>query len=196
MLGRLRRLDKDPRSGGQILSISLAADFREAYDEMAGRDITVDIRPWRKGRSLEANAFAWLLIGKISEKMQELEPDGYWTPERVYLDAIAGIGGIYAVAEMPLEAVETFRANWTYRHIGRKVEILDEDGKTANVRISYGSSDFNAMQMSTLINILIQQAESLGIPTISDQEMERMLGNWKKKDERRQKHGEADQEAG
>jgi hypothetical protein len=195
MLGRLRKLSNDP-DGVQVVSIALNADFREAYDEFVGQDISVDIKPWKKGRSLEANAFAWLLIGKISEKMQAIEPDGYWTPERVYLDAISGIGGIYAIAEMPLDAVEVFRQIWTYRHIGRRVEIMDEDGSTANVRISYGSSDFDTAQMSTLINILIQQAEALGIPTLSDQEIERMLGNWKKTEERRKENGKTDQKAG
>ena len=195
MLGRLRKLSNDP-DGVQVVSIALNSDFREAYDELVDKDISVDIKPWKKGRSLEANAFAWSLIGNISARMQTIEPDGYWTPERVYLDAIQDIGGIYAVAEMPVEAVDFFRRSWTYRHIGRRVEILDDDGRTANVRISYGSSDFDTAQMSILINILIQQAESLGIPTITDQEVERMLGNWKKTEERRKENGKTDQKAG
>ena len=183
MLGRLVNLSKD-EEGSQVVSIALHADFRESYDELRNKDISVDIKPWKKGRSLEANNYAWLIIGKIAAKMQDIEPDGFWTPEKVYQDAIRDVGGIYTTAEMKTEAVDVFRQIWTGRHIGRQVEILDEDDGISNVRIFYGSSDFSTEQMSRLINILIQQAESLGIPTLTDDEVERMLGNWHKKVEK------------
>lgn len=197
MLGKLQKLVNDPE-GNPVLSIALSADFREAYDELYGKDVSVDIKPWRKGRSLEANAFSWALIGKIAAKMQVLEPEARWTPEKVYQDAIRDLGEICMIADMETGAVETFRQIWVGNHLGRQVEVLDEYEGVSNVKIHYGSSDFDTAQMSRFISILIQQAESLGIPTLSDQEVERMLGNWKKSDERRKHNGsgETNQKAG
>ena len=39
----------------------------------------------------------------------------------------------------------------------------------------YGSSVFDSAQMSRLIDILIQDAEAQGIPTITEEEKDRML---------------------
>ena len=47
-----------------------------------------------------------------------------------------------------------------------------------NVILYYGSSVFDSKQMSDLISSLVQDAESLGIPTITDEQAERMIGKW------------------
>lgn len=182
MIGRLKGLSKD-FDGSQIISVAVTADFREAFDELKDKVISVDIRPWKKHRSLEANAFAWSLIGKITAKMQDIEPEANWTPEKIYQQAIRDIGGIYTVQGIKTEAVPTFRRNWTRDHIGRQVEVLDGSSKEgwSNVRVWYGSSDFDTAQMSRFISSLIQDAESLGIPTLTDKEVSRMLGNWQKR---------------
>ena len=53
----------------------------------------------------------------------------------------------------------------------------------ATVRVYYGSSTYDTAQMSALLDSLIQDAEALGIPTITPKEEERMLGKWAKKKE-------------
>lgn len=199
MRGKLKTLYRD-FDGSYIFSVAVTADIRDLFDELKDLFVSIEIKPWRKGRSLEANAFAWSLIGKIAGKLQDMDPKSGWTPEKVYLDAIRDVGGVYTIVGMKTEAVETFRQSWTAQHLGRMVEIIDGSTKEgwSNVRIYYGSSDYDTAQMSRLINILIQQAESLGIPTLTDKDVERMLGNYQKAEERRNKHGrrEADQEAG
>ena len=42
--------------------------------------------------------------------------------------------------------------------------------------------------MSALLDSLIQDAEALGIPTITPKEEEKMLGKWAEKKEREGKH--------
>ena len=46
----------------------------------------LEIREHREKRSLDANAYAWVLIHKLAEAMRI-------TPEEVYLQEILGIGG-------------------------------------------------------------------------------------------------------
>ena len=46
----------------------------------------LEIKEHREKRSLDANAYAWVLIHKLAEAMRI-------TPEEVYLQAILGIGG-------------------------------------------------------------------------------------------------------
>ena len=67
---------------------------------------------------------------------------------------------------------------------GNQVEIegVDENG-WAFVRIYHGSSSYDTAQMHSFLSNLIQDAEALGIPTITPKEEERMLGKWAKKKE-------------
>ena len=56
------------RDGSQNITVTVAADFADAYDELKDSEITVEIKKARKKRSLDANAYAWVLIDKIAEK--------------------------------------------------------------------------------------------------------------------------------
>ena len=50
-----------------------------------------------------------------------------------------------------------------------------------NLTLYCGSSEYNTRQMSQLIDSLVQDAESLGIPTLTDEMAEKMLHRWGKK---------------
>lgn len=179
MIGRLinmRRL-----FGGEWeVTFSTKEDISLVYDDLSKEVVMIDIKKARKHRSLSANAYAWVLIDMITAKQQDLEPDGGWTPIKVYKKAIidvAGISDLYGVKE---EAFPSFKELWCKGHIGRQVEIVPGSTKPGwlNVRAWKGSSDFDTQQMSRLINNLIQDAESLGIPTITEKEYQKMLGRW------------------
>ena len=47
-----------------------------------------------------------------------------------------------------------------------------------NVILWYGSSVYNSSQMASLIDSLIQDAEALGIVTITPKEQERLIEQW------------------
>ena len=60
---------------------------------------------------------------------------------------------------------------------------MDEFG-WAYLTVYFGSSTYDSEQMSALLDSLIQDAEALGIPTITPKEEERMLGKWARKKEK------------
>ena len=167
-------------SGEWEITFRTKEDFSLVYDELSKEAVTVDIKKARKHRSLSANAYAWVLIDLITAKQQDLEKDGGWTPEKVYKNAIKEIGGISDLYGVKEEEFERFKELWCKGHIGRQVEIVPGSQKPGwiNVRAWKGSSDFDTQQMSRLISNLIQDAESLGIPTITEKEYQKMLGKW------------------
>ena len=55
MKGRLKDLTVN-RDGTQNITITVTADFTEEFDELQGKDVTVEIRKASKRRSLDANA--------------------------------------------------------------------------------------------------------------------------------------------
>lgn len=174
MIGNLK--DFIRLAGGEYLvSFTTRDDPGNLFDDLNGKPVKIDIKKASKHRSLSANNFAWALIDQIAECTGK-------TATEVYQNAIREIGGISDYYGMKAEAFDAFCELWIGNHLGRQVVIIPGSTKPGwiNVRAYKGSSDFDSAQMARFIDSLIQDAENLGIPTISDQEVERMVSQWGK----------------
>ena len=174
MIGKLKDLMR--LAGGEwVISFTTREDPGTLFDELKDQPVKVEIRKASKHRSLSANNYAWVLIDQISEKTGN-------PVSEVYRNAIREIGGISDYYGMKEQAYESFCEIWTKGHLGRQVEIIPGSAKPGwiNVRAWKGSSDFDSAQMARLIDSLIQDAENLGIPTIPDEKVERMISRWGK----------------
>ena len=155
-------------NGKQRLAIELDTDFRERYDRFSGADVNLDIKKWRKPRSNDANAYAWVLIDKIADALQQ-------DKEMVYRQAIHSIGGVSEIVCVQDKAVEQLCKGWEHNGLGWDTEVLPSkiEGCT-NVVLYYGSSVYDTKQMSNLIEHLIQDAKELGIETMTPEELQRL----------------------
>lgn len=164
------------RDGSWNLTVAGVADFSELYEDLKEKKVRVELREFHPHRSLNANAYAWELIDQIAARMALPKTD-------VYRAAIQDIGGVSITAEMETAAIPTFRRIWEHGHTGRQVVVVpgNTDPLTEIVRIYFGSSEYDTVQMSRLIDHLIQDAEALGIPTLPDPDREKLLNKWKPK---------------
>ena len=80
------------------------------------------------------------------------------------------------------EAAQRMIEGWEKNGIGWQAETTKSKlpGCT-NIILYFGSSVYDSAQMARLIDSLVQDAEALGIPTITDAEAERLIGRWGKK---------------
>jgi hypothetical protein len=172
MTGRLKDLYR-LQGGEWLMSFTTREDPGQMFDDLKDQAVKIDIKKASKHRSLSANNYAWVLLDQIAEKMSI-------PVSEVYRNAIREIGGIADYYGMKETAYETFCEIWTQGHIGRQVEIIPGSTKPGwiNVKAWKGSSDFDSAQMARFIDSLIQDAESLGIPTVPDTEVERMVSQW------------------
>lgn len=138
----------------------------------AGKKYALEIKEYRERRSLDANAYCWVLIDKISAKM------GIDKVE-VYRKAIEDIGGNSDIVCAKTEAVESLRKAWERNGIGWLTETMPSriEGCT-NVILYYGSSSYDTAQMSRLIDHVAQDAKALDIETLSPQELAVLEGKW------------------
>lgn len=175
MTGMLKDMARS-RDGKWIISFSTPEDFSEAFDELSGKEVSIEIRQAHKKRSLDANAYCWVLIDKIAEKTGLRKTD-------VYRHAIKEIGGVSTTVCVMDQAVDSLREGWAKNGVGWQTEVMKSKipGCTC-VILYYGSSAYDSKQMAQLIDSLIQDAESLGIPTITDEQAERLLGRWNRND--------------
>ena len=183
MEGRLTGFSLN-RDGTQNVTVTVTADFGDRYDELKDAAVEIEIKKAHKHRSMEANRYAWVLIDQIAAQTHTKRSE-------VYRNAIREIGGVSKDMLMKEDAVPVFTEIWEKTGLGNQIETIsvDEFG-WAEIRVFFGSSTYDTAQMSALLDSLIQDAEALGIPTITPKEEERMLGRW---DKRKETHGKVQQ---
>ena len=174
MVGRLKDISINP-DGSQDITVTVKSDFRNAYDELKDKDINIEIKKYSKKRSLDSNALAWVLIDKLAEKLRMKKIE-------VYQHAIRDIGGVWDIVCVQDAAVEQLCSGWKAHGMGWMTECSKSKipGCT-NVTLWYGSSVFDTKQMSDLINNLIQDCNEQGIPTMTQDEVNKSLALWGKK---------------
>ena len=172
MIGNLTAIQR--LFGGEwAITFSTREDFSSEFQRMKDIPVNVEIKKAANKRSKDANAFCWVLVDKIAEKMHIAKSE-------VYRSAIREIGGVSETVCVRDKAVERLRSGWEKNGIGWQTETMPSKlhGCT-NVVLYYGSSTYDTAQMSRLIDLLIQEAEQLGIPTLRDEATE-LLGRWGK----------------
>ena len=135
------------------------------------------MKKWYKKRSLDANAYCWVLCNNIAN---ELSKNGITTKEEIYRDAILQVGSFepFIVQE---KTFEKFKRIWEKQGLGFLVQEVSRQGKCVKVNCYYGSSTYDSKEMSLLIEILIQLAKSLNLETKSQNEINSLLESWDKK---------------
>ena len=151
------------------LTVTVGPEARQIWDKYHNAEVDIEIKKYRQKRSLDANAYCWVLIDKIAEKM-------HLDKTEVYREAIRGIGGVSTTVCVPDGAVEKLCQGWRNNGIGWQTETMKSKlpGCT-NVVMYYGSSVFNTYQMNLLIDHVLQDAKALGIETMTPQEISAML---------------------
>ena len=131
------------------------------------------IKEHRQKRSLDANAYAWVLIGKLADAMRI-------PPTIVYKNAIQNIGGNYEVIPIREAAAEKFKEVWEKQGLGWPCVDMGPSKIPGykNLRAYYGSSTYDTRQMSQLIDALIQDCKALDIETLSEEKLSAMMEVW------------------
>ena len=163
---------------GEDAFLCLAIPYRDAkkfVGEMKQKKYVAEIKEYRKKRSLDANAYAWTLIGKLAAK---LSTDGVViTPDQVYREAIRDVGGNYEVIPIRDDALERWQQIWTAKGLGWVCEVIGKskiDGYT-NTRCFFGSSVYDSAQMTRLISIIVDECKAVGVETMTPEELESLL---------------------
>lgn len=143
--------------------------------EMKRVKYSVEIKQHRKKRSLDANAYAWELLGKLAPAVSTCET--VFTPEELYREAIQDIGGNYEIMPVRNEALGRWVRIWESRGLGWVCEVMGPSkfqGYT-NTRCFYGSSVYDTAQMSRLIARIVEECKAAGVETMTPEELARLV---------------------
>ncbi len=126
-----------------------------------------EIEVKRRKRSKNANSYFWTLLQQLCE---ELNLDVI----QEYKDRVKALG-IFRQWEIDSKNVPTFIKTWEDQGIAWFCEIVEEIGDKTIINTYYGSSSYNSKQMSVLIDNLVQDCNSVGIQTMSDEEIKELI---------------------
>ena len=157
------------------ITILLDTNNKEVVEELKNENkLNIELKKYRKKRSLDSNAYAWVLLGELQNVLNIPK-------EEIYRDLIKSIGS-YEVIPVKNEAVEKFRQAWSKNGLGWLTETTKSklEGFT-NIITYYGSSTYNTKEMTRLIDLLVEECKQFGIETKPKEEIESLLKEWDKK---------------
>lgn len=132
----------------------------------------------KQKRSLDANAYCWVLIGKLAAVMR-------LSKEEIYRNAIRDIGGNYETVCVQEKGYEMLKRCWEANGLGWQCEQFPSklDG-CINANLYYGSSEYDTQQMSVLIDRLVQDCKALDIEVKDENDIKSLLESWDKSAEK------------
>lgn len=178
MEDRATSIDWQPDKEGNTwlhLRMENGAAARRFAEANKDKPVRVKLTKWTEKRSLSANAYAWVMLGKLSEKLGI-------PPEEIYWQLIPDVGGNYTVAQIPLSSLDMLRRSWGANGMGWRVEVLGAAGAgLIDVMLYYGSSVYDTAQMARLIDLIIAECKEQEIEYLPPDRLAAMLEDWNEK---------------
>lgn len=155
------------------IKVAEPAPAREFVLTKKDRVYSCEIKEHREKRSLDANRYYWELCGKLAKAVND-------KPENIYRSHIRDVGN-YETICIQTRAVDDFKRRWCSNHLGRFVETRESKLQGCTTVLAYyGSSDFDSLEMSRLIDNCIQDCKAVGIETMNDQQLSLLKEDWGK----------------
>lgn len=184
--GTLKAASKDLASGKLQVVFELESDLSGQLEGIQGKPLRISAKRWREKRSLDANAYYWVLVGKLAEAQHVSTPRMHNLLLRRYGQNMVIDGqGVYIRIPDTEKAEETALESSEF-HIRPTSEVVsgrDTDYRTYVVLL--GSSAYDTAQMSRLIDGAVSECKECGIETLTPDELERMMQTYEAERKRR-----------
>lgn len=135
--------------------------------EQAPGKYQAEIKKAQKKRSLDANAYAWELIGKLADVLRKGK-------DEVYLELLKsyGQGGVVKIPDSQADSILRIIKYWEPH------EHLMPEATARYYRIWVGSSHYTTHEMSVFIDGIISECRQQEIDTRTPEEIALMKARW------------------
>ena len=165
---------RDRNGYGITLYTKDAAAAQGFLDSMEiGKTYAAELSEIKNRRSLDANAYCWVLIGALSEALGRPRDEIY----RHYVREM----GVNTIVCVKSDAADNMQEAWCKHGIGWVTDAFQSKlpGCT-NVILYYGSSCYDTKQMSRLIDLVVEDCKEQGIDTATPAELALLKEEWGK----------------
>jgi len=198
--GRIENLYRDFKTGKWNILLSLDNYPAEEINDLLDCDIAIRLNKYRNKRSLDANAYFYVLVNKIAEraKLSDIEVhDKLLSQNLAYVIENGAVDWIVADWKsnahrlVKLAVTEHGKQQFKYYYDSLQDVALnkpngepyrDSEGNPKTSRIFWhikGSHEMDSKEMARLIDSTIVEAKELGIETMTSADIEKMKQMWK-----------------
>lgn len=189
--GTLRDVSRNWKSGRMRLTFEMESDVASSVDKIKDKPLRISVKQWRDKRSLDANAYYWVLVAKLGDKLNLSKPHLHNILLRRYGQPEVIDGKmIYLVLPDTDQGARKADEAETY-HIKPTSEVkTGRNGERFRTYVMLrGSSTYNTEEMAHLIDGLVSECKEVGIETATPEELSRMLELY---EANRKRRGEAE----
>ena len=190
LAGRIENLYRDFKTGKWNLLIGLNNYPSEEMNDLLDCNIDIRLKKHYRRRSLDANAYFYVLVNKIAQrsKLSDIEVhDKLLSENLVYVMENEAVD--WMVADWKANKYRLVRVNDQYYYDSLQDVILQKPsggvymakGKPKKSRIFWhikGSHQMDSKEMARLIDSTVYEAKSLGIETMTPEELLKLKEAW------------------
>lgn len=169
--GKIQNISKDWQTGQFLITFAIneASVINEIESLRDLEMLNIEAKKYRAKRSLDANAYAWVLFTKIAEVIRS-------SKDEVYEEMLQKYGYFHQDEDGYITV--TVRADVDMSKIQGHWKFYKSNGKFSSYVMIKGSSEYDTAEMSRFIDAVVCEAKELGIETATPDEIERMKAAW------------------
>lgn len=169
---QIKDIARNMLTGKMMITLESSQNITET-EELQNQELTCRLCKFKKRRTLDANAYFWVLAHKLAAKTEI--PVG-----EIYRSYVREIGGNNRVICTRDKDVAPLMRDWSDRGLGWMAEPFESKTEGCTNMILYsGSSTYDTAQMHRLIDLVVQDCKEQGIETMTPAELAMLIGGWK-----------------
>lgn len=169
--GRLKGIRKDWQTNTPIVALTLENGAICALNDLSDKDLSIEIKPYKQKRSLEANSYLWILCSKLADKLQTSKEEVYETMLQRYGCFYEDENGYITITVKSEVDMSKIEGHWKY--------IKEVNGFKSYLMIK-GTSQYDTREMAHFLDAVVEECKEMGIETLPPDEIERMKATWRK----------------
>lgn len=126
------------------------------------REKLFEIKEHKAKRTNTQNSYLWALVNQMANKLNR-------TKEDIYLQMIKDYGQSEIVSML-----SSINPNGYFKYYEEIGTGIVNDKEFTHYRIYKGSSEYDTLEMAHLLDGVIQECESIGIPTLTMEQIQQM----------------------
>ena len=170
--GRITQIAQDFATKNVLVTVLLEnTSLQEVQYLKTQEKLSVSMKKWRKKRSLDANAYVWVIMSEIAVVLGT-------SKEEVYEEMLQRYGVLYKDEDGYITM--TVKSIVDMRKIDGHWKRYKDNGKFTSYIMIKGTSEYDTAEMSRFIDCVVEEAKELDIETLPPDKLERMKLEWER----------------
>ena len=172
--GRLTNISRNLEGAYQYTFTAEDASVINQVDDIKNCErLIIHAKEYKKKRSLDANAYMWVICTKIAN-----HPEIHSSKDEVYEEMLQKYGVFYQDEDGNYLPV-TVKADVDMSKVPGHWKFYKSNGTFASYLMIKGTSEYDTAEMAYFIDSVVDEAKELGIETLTPDELTRMKAAWK-----------------